>query len=224
MDDDLTHAIPAADASPAPGPEPDEAVPEQIGPYRLLAQIGGGVSACAVCDGALPMFRDQTLAVVGGGDSAMEEASYLTKFASKVYIIHRRDQLRASKTMQDRVLKAQNAEVLWNKIPIDVVGDEKIQGVRLKDTVTGEESTLQVKGLFIAIGHTPATKFLAGSGVELDDKGYVKLANRGSGTNIEGVFAAGDVQDRIYRQAITAAGSGCMAALDCTRWLEAQGD
>ncbi len=188
-----------------------------------LAQIGGGVSACAVCDGALPMFRDQPLAVVGGGDTAMEEASYLAKFASRVYIIHRRDELRASKMMQDRVLKADNAEVLWNKVPIDVIGEEKTEGVRLKDTATGEESTLPVKGLFIAIGHTPATKFLAGSGIELNEKGYVNLPSRGSSTNIEGVFAAGDVADAEYRQAITAAGMGCQAALDAERWLAAQG-
>jgi thioredoxin reductase (NADPH) len=188
-----------------------------------LAQIGGGVSACAVCDGALPMFRDQPLAVVGGGDTAMEEASYLTKFASKVSIIHRRDELRASKTMQDRVLSAPNAEVLWNKVVIDVIGDEKIEAVRLKDTVSGDESSLEVTGLFIAIGHTPATQFLEGSGVEFDDSGYVALTHRHSHTNIEGVFAAGDVADAEYRQAITAAGMGCQAALDAERWLGAQG-
>ncbi len=129
-----------------------------------LAMSGGGVSACAVCDGALPMFRDQHLAVVGGGDTAMEEASYLAKFASKVSIIHRRDEFRASKTMQERIFDAPNVEVLWNKTVIDVLGEEKITGVRLKDTKTGEESTLEIKGLFIAIGHTPATAFLEGSG------------------------------------------------------------
>jgi thioredoxin reductase (NADPH) len=188
-----------------------------------LAISGGGVSACAVCDGALPVFRDQPLAVVGGGDTAMEEASYLTKFASRVYIIHRRDELRASKTMQERVLGAPNAEVVWNKVVVDVLGDERIEGVRLKDTVTNELSTLDVRGLFIAIGHTPATKFLKGSGVALDDKGYVRLEGRGSATNIEGVFAAGDVADAHYRQAITAAGMGCMAALDAERWLAEQG-
>ncbi|UCD76893.1 MAG: thioredoxin-disulfide reductase [Phycisphaerales bacterium] len=188
-----------------------------------LAQMGGGVSACAVCDGALPMFRDQPLAVVGGGDSAMEEASYLTKFASKVYVIHRRDELRASKAMQQRIFDAPNAEVLWNKIPIDVLGDEKCEGVRLKDTQTGEESTLEVKGLFMAIGHTPATQFLDGSGIDLTDKGYINLGDRTSNTNIEGVFAAGDVADADYRQAISAAGMGCQAALDAERWLAAQG-
>ncbi|NNF42329.1 MAG: thioredoxin-disulfide reductase [Phycisphaerales bacterium] len=184
-----------------------------------LATSGGGVSACAVCDGALPLFRDQPLAVVGGGDSAMEEASYLTKFGSTVYIIHRRDEFRASKAMQQRIFDAPNAEVLWNKTVVEVLGDEKISGVRLEDTVTGEQSTLDVKGLFIAIGHTPATKFLAGSGIALDDKGYVRLEGGGSETNIEGVFAAGDVADAVYRQAITAAGMGCRAALDAERWL-----
>ncbi|MBL8875671.1 MAG: thioredoxin-disulfide reductase [Phycisphaerae bacterium] len=188
-----------------------------------LATIGGGVSACAVCDGALPVFRGQPLAVVGGGDTAMEEATYLTKFASTVYVIHRRDSLRASKVMQKRYLDRHNAKVLWNKAVEDVLGDEKISGVKLKDTVTGEISTLDVKGLFIAIGHTPATKFLAGSGIELDESGYVALKQRNSYTNIEGVFAAGDVADSAYRQAVTAAGMGCQAALDAERWLAAQG-
>ncbi len=188
-----------------------------------LATSGGGVSACAVCDGALPLFRNQPLAVVGGGDSAMEEATYLTKFASMVYIIHRRDTLRASKIMQTRFMSRPNAKVLWNKAPIDVLGDDKVTGVRLKDTVTGEESTLEVKGLFMAIGHTPATKFLEGSGLHLTDKKYVDLKHRNSHTNIAGVFAAGDVADAEYRQAITAAGMGCQAALDAERWLAAQG-
>ena len=188
-----------------------------------LATMGGGVSACAVCDGALPVFRNQPLAVVGGGDTAMEEASYLTKFASTVYVIHRRDSFRASKIMQERFLSRPNAKVLWNKVVVDVLGQDKISGVRLKDTVTGEESTLDVKGLFVAIGHTPATRFLKGSGVELDDAGYVALRTRGSKTNIEGVFAAGDVSDSVYRQAVTAAGMGCQAALDAERWLAATG-
>lgn len=187
-----------------------------------LATSGGGVSACAVCDGALPAFRDQPLAVVGGGDTAMEEAAYLAKFGSKVSIIHRRDELRASKTMQQRVLDLPNTEVLWNKTVIDVIGDEKIESVKLQDTVTGEESTVDFKGLFIAIGHTPATKFLAGSGVELNDSGYVHLPGRSSATNIDGVFAAGDVADEEYRQAVTAAGMGCQAALDAERWLAAR--
>ena len=188
-----------------------------------LAQTGGGVSACAVCDGALPVFRDQHLAVVGGGDTAMEESAYLAKFASQVTIIHRRDKLRASNIMQERTLGLPNVEVAWNKIVSEVVGEEKIEAVMLKDTVTGDETRLDVKGLFVAIGHTPATGFLNGSGIELDDAGYVKLPNRSSETNIEGVFAGGDVADSEYRQAVTAAGMGCQAAIDAERWLGTQG-
>ena len=184
-----------------------------------LARSGGGVSACAVCDGALPAFRDQPLAVVGGGDSALEEASYLTKFGSKVHIIHRRDEFRASKAMQTRIFDAPNAEPLWNKTVVDVLGDEVITGVLLKDTVTGEESTLEVKGLFVAIGHTPTTTFLEGTGIELDDAKYIELKTRSSETNIEGVFAAGDVADSTYRQAVSAAGMGCIAALDAEHYL-----
>jgi thioredoxin reductase (NADPH) len=187
-----------------------------------LATTGGGVSACAVCDGALPVFRDQPLAVVGGGDTAMEEATYLTKFASTVYLIHRRDSLRASKIMQERFMSRPNAKVLFNKAVVDVLGGEKCEGVVLEDTVTGGRQNLAVKGLFIAIGHTPATKFLAGSGVELNAKGYIALKTRSSVTNIEGVFAAGDVADENYRQAVTAAGMGCQAALDAERWLAAK--
>lgn len=188
-----------------------------------LAQIGGGVSACAVCDGALPLFRDRPLAVVGGGDTAMEEATYLTKFASKVYVIHRRDAFRASKVMQERLLAKPNAEVLWNKVVVDVLGEDKTTGVRLKDTQTGEESTLDVKGLFIAIGHTPATGFLRDSGLEFDDAGYIVLPGRSSATNLPGVFAAGDVADPTYRQAVTAAGMGCQSAIDTEHWLGKQG-
>jgi thioredoxin reductase (NADPH) len=194
-----------------------------------LAQIGGGVSACAVCDGALPMFKDRPLAVVGGGDTAMEEAIYLTKFASKVYVIHRRDQLRASKVMQERFLGKPNAEVLWNKVVTDCLsapdehGNDKITGVELEDTVTGETSTLDVAGLFIAIGHTPATKFLKGTGLEFDDSGYIVLGGRSTQTNLPGVFASGDVADATYRQAVTAAGMGCQSALDAEHWLGAQG-
>jgi thioredoxin reductase (NADPH) len=186
-----------------------------------LARSGGGVSASAVCDGALPAFRNQPLAVVGGGDTAMEEASYLTKFASTVYVIHRRDSLRASKIMQDRFLSRPNAKVLWNKVVVDVVGESVIEAVMLEDTVTKERSRLDVRGLFIAIGHTPATRFLKDSGIELDASGYVALHRRDSYTNIPGVFAAGDVADANYRQAVTAAGMGCTAALDAERWLAA---
>lgn len=188
-----------------------------------LATTGGGVSACAVCDGALPAFRGKPLGVIGGGDTAMEEATYLTKFASTVYIIHRRDSLRASKIMQDRFLSRPNAKVLWNKVVVDVLGDAHISGVLLEDTVTKERSTLELGGLFIAIGHTPATKFLKDSGIEFDSSGYIALKQRNSYTNIPGVFAAGDVADEHYRQAVTAAGMGCQAAIDAERWLAANG-
>jgi len=188
-----------------------------------LAMNGGGVSACAVCDGALPVYRNQVLAVVGGGDTAMEEASYLTKFASKVYVIHRRDTLRASKSMQDRVLSNPKVEMVWDSAVEDVIGDERLESVRVKNLKTGALRSLDVRGLFIAIGHSPATKFLEGSGIELDAKGYVALHTRASTTNIPGIFAAGDVADQQYRQAVSAAGMGCQAALDCERWLAEQG-
>ena len=188
-----------------------------------LATSGGGVSACAVCDGALPVFRDQPLAVVGGGDTAMEEATYLTKFASKVYIIHRRDELRASKTMQQRLLSKENAEVVWNSVVTDVLGDDTVTGIRLKNTQTGDESELEVKGVFIAIGHTPATSFLQNTSITFDDKGYIVLPNRSGETGIPGVFAAGDVADAKYRQAVTAAGMGCQAALDAEHYLGDRG-
>ena len=188
-----------------------------------LATSGGGVSACAVCDGALPVFRDKPLAVVGGGDTAMEEAAYLTKFASTVHVIHRRDAFRASQTMQERVLSAANVKVHWNKTVVDVLGDNVISGVLLEDTKTGAREELDVSGLFVAIGHSPATEFLEDSGVSVDENGYVALPDGGaSDTNIEGVFAAGDIADHVYRQAITAAGMGCRAAMDAERWLAAQ--
>lgn len=190
---------------------------------QRLALSGGGVSACAVCDGALPIFRDEELAVVGGGDSAVEEATYLAKFASRIHLIHRRDKLRASKVMQDRIFRLDHIVPHWNKEVIDVLGDGAITGVRMRDTVSGEESDLPVKGLFIAIGHTPATAFLEGTKIELDENKYIALRDGSSRTNIEGVFAAGDVADSVYRQAVTAAGMGCQAALDAERWLAAQG-
>lgn len=190
---------------------------------QRLAQSGGGVSACAVCDGALPAFRNQHLVVVGGGDTAMEEASYLTKFASKVTLVHRRDSLRASKVMQDRVLNSPKVEMAWNSTVVDVFGDAFITGVRLEDTVTGKQRDLACKGLFIAIGHEPNTGFLAGQ-ITTDDSGYiVHPAPPSTRTNIPGVFAVGDVADKVYRQAVTAAGSGCMGALDAERWLAAEG-
>ncbi|HEY3245812.1 MAG TPA: thioredoxin-disulfide reductase [Phycisphaerae bacterium] len=188
-----------------------------------LAMSGGGVSACAVCDGALPMFREKVLAVVGGGDSAIEEGSYLTKFASKVYLVHRRDELRASKIMQQRAFNNPKLEILWNKGVLDVLGDQHITGVRLVDTRTALESELAVGGLFLAIGHTPATEFLRGQ-LELDAKGYVRLTQPPrSYTSAAGVFAAGDCADSVYRQAVTAAGMGCAAAIDAERWLAEHG-
>ncbi|MEO7998820.1 MAG: thioredoxin-disulfide reductase [Gemmatimonadaceae bacterium] len=187
-----------------------------------LAKAGGGVSACAVCDGALPVFRNKVLAVVGGGDTAMEEAMYLTKFASEVIIIHRRDSFRASKTMSQRVLSHAKVRVLWNTHVIDVVGDDMITGLKLEDTVTGEKSDINVGGLFVAIGHVPNTEFLNGQ-LALTNYKYVKVESWRTVTSVPGVFAAGDVLDDYYRQAITSAGTGCMAALEAERWLAHEG-
>jgi thioredoxin reductase (NADPH) len=186
---------------------------------QRLAQTGGGVSACAVCDGALPHFRGRVLAVVGGGDSAMEEAMYLTKFASEVVVIHRRDRFRASQIMADRVLSNPKIRVLWNTRVTDVIGDAYVTALRLEDVRTGVSSELEVGGLFVAIGHTPNTAFLEGQ-LELGPGGYVRTVERfRTITSVPGVFAAGDVMDDYYRQAVTAAGTGCMAALDAERWL-----
>ena len=187
-----------------------------------LAQIGGGVSACAVCDAALPAYRNQVLAVVGGGDTAMEEALYTTKFAREVLVIHRRDQFRASKVMADRVLAHPKIRVLWNKKVIEVLGMGAICGLRLQDTVNGEVSDIDVGGMFVAIGHTPNTEFVQGQ-VELKPNGYIKVQPWRTATSVAGVFAAGDVMDDHYRQAITAAGTGCMAALEAERWLAQHG-
>ncbi len=187
-----------------------------------LAQMGGGVSACAVCDGALPFYRNKRLAVVGGGDTAMEEALYLTKFASEVLIVHRRDAFRASKVMVDRVLGHPRIRVLWNKTVSEVLGYDEIKGVRLVDTVTGEHSDLEVGGLFIAIGHKPNTEFLAGQ-LALTPSGYIRVTSWRTCTSVDGVFAAGDVMDDYFRQAITAAGTGCRAALEAERWLAHRG-
>ncbi|MGD8454166.1 MAG: thioredoxin-disulfide reductase [Phycisphaerae bacterium] len=193
---------------------------------QRLAQCGGGVSACAVCDGAMPMYRNQELVVVGGGDSAVEEGSYLTKFASKVHLVHRREELRASKAMQERffhLVEEGKMAPVWNSVVVDVLGDQAITAVRLKNVKTGEQHDLPCKGLFVAIGHTPNTELFKGH-LATDDKGYLQLTEPGrTYTSVEGVFAAGDVADHVYRQAITAAGSGCMAALDAERWLAAQG-
>jgi thioredoxin reductase (NADPH) len=177
-----------------------------------------GMSACAVCDGALPIFRNKPLVVVGGGDSACEEATYLTKFASKVHLIHRRDTLRASKIMQERVLKHPKIAVIWDTVVLDVLGKDVVSGVRLKNMKTNKEEDLPAGGLFYAIGFTPNTGIVAGQ-LELDPMGYVITKPDSTHTSVSGVFACGDVQDKKYRQAITAAGSGCMAAIDCERWL-----
>ncbi len=190
---------------------------------QRLAQSGGGVSACAVCDGALPHFREQVLAVVGGGDTAMEDALYLTKFASEVVIVHRRDELRASRIMADRAREHPKIRFEWNTVVTDVLGDDVITGLKLQNSVTGEESELAVGGLFVAIGHSPNTGFLDGV-VELKDNGYVRTPTTWrTETSVPGIFAAGDVMDDYYRQAVTAAGTGCMAALEAERWL-AHGD
>jgi thioredoxin reductase (NADPH) len=183
-----------------------------------------GVSACAVCDGALPGFRNQPLAVIGGGDSAIEEATYLTKFASTVYLVHRRDQLRASKIMQQRATDNHKIQIVWNHAVDEVLGDgQKVSGIRLSNTVDHSSKTLNVRGMFLAIGHTPNTGFLKGH-LEMNDKGYIRLVEPfRTYTSVDGVFAAGDVADDYYRQAITSAGTGCMAALDAERWLASQG-
>ena len=182
-----------------------------------------GISACAVCDGALPLFRNAPLMVIGGGDSACEEATFLTKYGSKVYLVHRRDELRASRIMQDRVLNNPKIEMVWDSVPEECLGDEKqLQSVRVKNVKTGETRNLEVKGLFYAIGHKPNTdpfkEFL-----KLDDTGYAITVPGSTETNVPGVFAAGDVQDKKYRQAISAAGSGCQAALDAEHFLTTEG-
>jgi thioredoxin reductase (NADPH) len=187
-----------------------------------LAQQGGGVSACAVCDGALPFYREKVLAVVGGGDTAMEETLYLTKFARQVVVIHRRDSFRASKVMARRVLEHPKVRVLWNSKVTAVVGDEFVTALELEDTVTGAPGQLEVGGLFVAIGHTPNTGFLNGQ-LALTPHGYIRTDAWRTATSVPGVFAAGDVMDDYYRQAITSAGTGCMAALEAERWLAHHG-
>jgi thioredoxin reductase (NADPH) len=185
------------------------------GEARLL---GHGVSTCATCDGFF--FREQDIAVVGGGDSALEEALFLTRFARTVTVVHRRKELRASKIMQDRAFANDKIAFRWDSVVDDVLGDGKVSAVSLRNTVTGEVDQMSVSGVFVAIGHVPNSAVFAGQ-LDVDDAGYIRTTT-GSRTNVEGVFVCGDVQDHIYRQAVTAAGSGCMAAIDAERWLEAQ--
>ncbi|XVF18177.1 hypothetical protein REPUB_Repub10bG0189600 [Reevesia pubescens] len=181
-----------------------------------------GISACAVCDGAAPIFRNKPLAVIGGGDSAMEESTFLTKYGSKVYIIHRRDSFRASKIMQSRAVSNPKIEVIWNSVVLEAYGDGEsgpLGGLKVKNLLTGEVSDLKVSGLFFAIGHEPATKFLEGQ-LQLDSDGYILTKPGTTQTSVRGVLAAGDVQDKMYRQAVTAAGTGCMAALEAEHYLQ----
>jgi thioredoxin reductase (NADPH) len=180
--------------------------------------LGHGVSTCATCDGFF--FRGHNIAVIGGGDSAVEEATFLTRFADKVTLVHRRKELRASKIMQDRAFANPKIEFLWNSVVTDVLGDGRVEAIQLRDVETGAETELSVTGLFVAIGHDPITKLFAGQ-VDLDDDGYVITKSGSTATSVPGVFAAGDVQDRLFRQAITAAGTGCMAALEAERYIEA---
>ncbi|CUS38900.1 thioredoxin-disulfide reductase [Candidatus Nitrospira nitrificans] len=191
----------------------------QIGLPNEKRLTGHGVSTCATCDGFF--FRGKELIVIGGGDSAMEEAIFLTKFATKVSIVHRRDKLRASKIMQDRAMKNEKIAFIWNSVVEDVLGQDVVTGVRLRNIVTGKRSELACAGIFVAIGHRPNTALFAGQ-IDMDEKGYIRT-HAGTATSIPGVFAAGDVQDSSYRQAVTAAGSGCMAAIDAERFLEALG-
>jgi thioredoxin reductase (NADPH) len=178
--------------------------------------LGRGVSACATCDGFF--FRDQDIAVIGGGDSAIEEATFLTKFARSVTLVHRRDTLRASKIMQDRAFGNEKLRFVWDSVVTDVLGDERVSGLRLRNLKDDSESGLDVTGMFVAIGHDPRSELFRGQ-LDLDDAGYVIVEHPSTRTNIPGVFASGDVVDHVYRQAVTAAGMGCMAALDAERWL-----
>ncbi len=198
------------------------AIAKRMGVPNEEKMWNNGMSACAVCDGALPMFRNQPLMVVGGGDTAVEEATYLTKFGSVVYMVHRRDELRASKIMQERAFKNPKLEIIWDTILEDAVGKDYLTGARLKNVKTQEVREMEVTGLFYAIGHTPNTSIFNGQ-LDLDGAGYIKLKVGTQETNIEGVFAAGDVHDHKYRQAVTAAGTGCAASLEAERWLAEKG-
>jgi thioredoxin reductase (NADPH) len=197
------------------------ATPKLLGLPSEKALMGYGVSTCATCDGAF--FRNKIIAVNGGGDSACEEANFLTRFGSKVYLIHRRDQLRASKIMQERVMKNPKIEILWNKQIVDVIGSKEkgVTALKLTDTQTSQTTEVAADALFVAIGHTPNSSLFKGQ-IRMDENGYIVPEPNSAETNIEGVFACGDVQDHVFRQAITAAGSGCMAAIACERWLEGQ--
>jgi thioredoxin reductase (NADPH) len=181
-----------------------------------------GVTACAVCDGAMPIFRNKPLYVIGGGDSAVEEATFLTKFGSKVYLVHRRDKLRASKIMQQRAMHHPKIEIVWDSVVEEVTGDNIVRGVKIKNVKTGALTSHEAAGVFFAVGHTPNTAFLKGQ-INLHDNGYIKVVPGTSQTNVPLVYAAGDAQDHVYRQAITAAGSGCMAAIEAERELSARG-
>ena len=194
------------------------ATPRKIGIEGEQTFSGKGVSYCATCDGAF--FRNQDIAVVGGGDTCMEEATFLTKFASKVHIIHRRDEFRASKIMQDRALSNENIEVHWNSVIEDIKGDQKVQQIILKDTKTGENKTLEMGGVFVAIGHEPNTDLFKNQ-LEMDENGYI-IQKENTQTSVKGVFTAGDVHDHRYRQAVTAAGFGCMSAIDVDKYLSEQ--
>jgi thioredoxin reductase (NADPH) len=183
--------------------------------------LGYGVSTCATCDGFF--FREHHIAVAGGGDSALEEALFLTRFATKVTVVHRRDELRASKIMQERAFKNPKIEFLWNSTIVDIMGDTKVSGITVKDTLTDKTSELPVSGLFVAIGHEPNSSLFKGQ-LELEQNGYIRTLDKSSKTSVDGVFACGDVQDSYYRQAVTSAGSGCMAAIDAEHWLEEHGE
>jgi thioredoxin reductase (NADPH) len=182
---------------------------------------GNGVSACATCDGPLPAFRNKRLVVVGGGDTAMEEATFLTRYAGRVFVVHRRDKLRASKIMQDKAFANEKIEFIWNSALEEILGTQEqgVTGVRLQNLQSGDTQNFECEGVFIAIGHKPNTDLFKGQ-VEMDDVGYIKTSHRSTATNIPGVFACGDVQDSVYRQAVTAAGTGCMAAIDAERYLD----